>query len=470
MDESEQGDGCLMSLHQKKLKSGRVSYWAALRYNRKTIWKNAGSVKAEAKRLHDEWRQQIKDGTFDPEFLLSARPKVSQYAEHWLAQRRNRTADKDRSMVRLYVKPQAWLWDMKLEEVRSKHISKLVEAIRLASAVSDKTISNALTTLHTMWRDAIRDEIAGVNPVELPKGTLKTARKKEPEFYQPAEAVVLMRNMGVRPEVRMLWLLLFYTGMRKGEAAGRRWRDCQEALDLHALSVRDQYDGQPLKTERPRVVPIHPELAEALTQWAEMGWPAVYGRAPRPEDFIVPNPRTLLGLTDHASYELLFRSAVAVGVKWRGVHGCRHTFVTMARRAGCHKEDYTRITHNPKGDIVDGYTAATWEPLCKVIRSIAFDANQQITPTMGNGGKIAFLSTSKKADVPTDGHVFSGRAGLRSPSAPQQKPAENEGQKRPRQNPVKNSRIHRETVKSVPAWALAYAARAVGVLPVEVAA
>lgn len=461
-----------MALTARTLKGGRVVYWACIPMpGRKPVWRKAGSVKGEAVRLEKLWREQAKAGTLDLE-ALGVKPTVRAYLGRWLSKRTNRGAEKDGSRFRLYVEPRAWFLDLKLEEVRPMHIRKLVDEIRVSAAVSDKTISHVVSLLHTMYRDAIIEELAFVQPVVLPRKTLRTARKTDPSVYQPGQAVALMRNQAVRPEVRILWSLLFYTGMRKGEAVGRRWRDCEEAAGLKLLRVRDQYDGQPLKTETPRVVPIHPELERALEWWASTGWEAVNGRKPRPEDFIVPNPRTRGVLSDHASYELLYRSAKAVSVPWHGVHSTRHTFVTMARRSGAAKEDYERITHNARGDIVDGYTRTAWEPLCAVVRGIDFDGDQRMELIAGIQGKTAFLSPPSDGTFPTDSRESALSQGLRSPSAPPQKPLEKRGQKSRDQFPVNNFRKRRENNDSglTPAlWALADTANRFGILPKEVA-
>ena len=59
-----------------------------------------------------------------------------------------------------------------------------------------------------------------------------------------------------------------YTGMRRGEIAGLRWEDVR--FDLGRIDVRRSYSG-PTKTNKPRVVPLHRELAPILQAWRARG-------------------------------------------------------------------------------------------------------------------------------------------------------------------------------------------------------
>ena len=42
------------------------------------------------------------------------------------------------------------------------------------------------------------------------------------------------------------------------------------------------------KAERPRRVPVTPQLAAILADWKLRGWPAMFGRKPEPDDLILP--------------------------------------------------------------------------------------------------------------------------------------------------------------------------------------
>jgi hypothetical protein len=210
--------------------------------------------------------------------------------------------------------------------------------------------------------------------------------------------VLLTRHHAIPAPVRMLNGLCALAGLREGEACGRRWRDITEAAegDLPAMDVKSQYDDKPLKTKRPRVVPVHPELQRLLLDWASTGFREYVGRDPQPDDFVVPNcqPRARSKCWARTTYYKAFvESAQSAGVRPRTLHATRHTFVTLCRRAGAIKDHLRVVTHNPRGDIVDRYTHLDWEPLCRAVLCLNLEALQGAPRHLGTPrNAVGFLS------------------------------------------------------------------------------
>jgi hypothetical protein len=171
-----------------------------------------------------------------------------------------------------------------------------------------------------------------------------------------------------------MWIALaFFTGMREGEVCGIRWRDWDpSSTPLGALTVQGQYDRQPLKTDRPRIVPVHPALAWMLERWRATGFELIHCRRPRPDDPIVPN-RAGETHSKSSAYKQWRRACEAVGVSNRSLHSTRHTFITTCRRGGARKDYLERVTHNAAGDIVDTYTRFEWDPLCEAVLCLTVD-------------------------------------------------------------------------------------------------
>jgi len=67
----------------------------------------------------------------------------------------------------------------------------------------------------------------------------------------------------------------------------RRWRDYDhEVKPLGKLLVSSAWDRhakaeKPVKTERPREVPVHPTLASLLATWRLRGWKDMLNQAAR---------------------------------------------------------------------------------------------------------------------------------------------------------------------------------------------
>jgi len=175
------------------------------------------------------------------------------------------------------------------------------------------------------------------------------------------------------------------------------------------MTVLDQYDQKVLKTERPRKVPVHPKLAEALQAWAAEGFELYTGHRPQPDDFIVPNVSSRAQVRHHTRssfYKAFVRHAEAAGVRPRSLHSTRHTFISLCRRGGAPKDVLERITHNSKGDIVDQYTHFDWDPLCSAVLSMKLDVHPDVHPAIGSGGNSSALTGGAvrwfAAKTPTD--------------------------------------------------------------------
>jgi integrase len=311
-----------------------------------------------------------------------------QYAELWSKRRTNAYAPDEAALLRRYVYSRPWLSDMRLDEVKPRHVDRLIAEMR-AQGLSDKTITNAINVLKLAFKSAVREEAVAANPIVLEVRALKTAPTVEKETYTPAEVAVLTRHHTIPWPIRVLNALCLFAGLREGEACGRRWRDLSDAAPLSALLVRDQYGGKALKTERPRVVPVHPELAAILEKWATEGFELYTGQAPKPDDFIVPNVSSRRAADHHSRssfYKAFVKHAEAAGVRPRSLHSTRHTFISLCRRGGARKDVLERVSHNSRGDIVDRYTHLDWEPLCEAVLCLKIDVHPLLQPGTGNTG------------------------------------------------------------------------------------
>ena len=171
----------------------------------------------------------------------------------------------------------------------------------------------------------------------------------------------------------MLYTLQLYTGTRIGEACGRRFRDWQRDVGpLSALRVHTQYQDRPLKTAKrgdpkERLVPVHPELEQALEAWQASGFEAIYGRPPTEDDFISPDPRNMKARTESQATKAHKRDAEEIGITNHGTHGLRRWMISACRSAGARADVLEAITHNAAGTIIDVYTSWQWPALCEAI-------------------------------------------------------------------------------------------------------
>jgi integrase len=369
-----------MAVVPRKRKN-QVVYYVSNAVNGSAKWERVGTDKREAERRDGAMKREIAAGTY------CGRPTgastVGSYARDWLAARTNRSAEDERSWWHNHVTTRCrWFVDLKLEDVRVLHTVRLAKELALPYEVvggstrklSSKSVFNIFGVISTMFRDARIAELMVRNVCEMPRGTLNSKPTVRRQPYSTATVLTLATDDRLQADWRMFLILLFYTGMREGEACGRRFRDWDRNTEpLGALTVATQYNDQPLKTEdkvgeAPRVIPVHPHLERALDLWWREGFEHVYCRRPTKDDFIVPcRARKLGNHTRSSAYKLFRRALAAVGVETQSLHATRHTFITLARRDGARKDVLERVTHNARGEMIDAYTHFDWDPLCEAV-------------------------------------------------------------------------------------------------------
>jgi integrase len=257
---------------------------------------------------------------------------------------------------------------------------------------ADGSIVNILGVCSSVFELAILEGAIEHNPVKhIPSRKRPKKQGKGGVPYRHHEAVALMTDPRIPADRRVLHTLQALTGMRIGEACGRRWRDyALETPKLGAIHVWSQYDDQPLKTgravhEKERFVPVHPVLAKALAQWRLRGFAELYGRPPSDDDFIVPDPATMGARTRSKSGKDHRGDVEALGIYRPGrlTHGLRRWFISACRNASARTEVVELMTHNAKGEVIDAYTSWEWSTLCDEITKLEIDlhsANLVVLP------------------------------------------------------------------------------------------
>lgn len=349
----------------------------------------AGTTKKQALDLAAQRQREVRDGTYSKEHRTAA-VTVAAYAKSWGDKRMNKTADDDRARLRDHVIPH--IGHMRMADVEPPVVRDLILKLTKLDAISPKTIHNVFGTLSTMFRSAVFEKLIPATPCVLLKGMLPARPRKVKAIYEKADLRKLLTSEKIPLDRRVFYALAGLTGMRHGEVAGRRWRDWDpNTKPLGCLAVDTQYDDQPLKSPdgevRARRVPVHPTLAAILADWKTIGFVQRFGRAPRPEDYIVPSRRgvgyhrtvrrSLANLTETReateSSGRRLSDCEAAGVTPLTFHRLRDTCISLTRRDGARKDVFERVTHNASGDIVDGYTLFDWAPLCEATLALRFD-------------------------------------------------------------------------------------------------
>jgi len=140
------------------------------------------------------------------------------------------------------------------------------------------------------------------------------------------------------------------------------------------------------KTERPREVPVHPTLAKVLASWKLSGWRSEQGRAPRPDDLVVP---AVEGGCRNVGWALkLWHGDLdALGLRRRRHYDTRRTFISFGLGDGARKDLLRWVAHAP-GDVFDDYTSPPWPALCEEVAKLRVGLRQGEVVPLVTGGKL----------------------------------------------------------------------------------
>lgn len=225
----------------------------------------------------------------------------------------------------LYVRPD--LGAMRLGDVKRRHVQRLADSL-VAHGRSPSTVRNALMPLRVIFRRAIRDELASVNPcagIDLPAN-----RSARPEIVAPEEATRLVEALPT-PHDRALWATALYAGLRRGELMALRWCDVDLASGM--LRVERSYDPKAAEYVDPksrsgrRRVPVAGVLRDALDahRTSFEGDPdpeaLVFGEAGRPFDDVALRNRSRNAWADARLDPI-------------GLHAARHTAASLMIASG----------------------------------------------------------------------------------------------------------------------------------------
>jgi len=278
--------------------------------------------------------------------------------------------------------------DVPIEEITSADVrSWIVEDLR-TSGLAAKTIRNVHGVACAAFAFLVAAGHLERNPFLGHGKVLPKVGKRKIKAWTLRQVVAMLTapidytGELVFAVIRVKVALHVFAGFRDGEARNLRWRDLHDGAPLgrirltHQASQRGTAD-RPLKGARDewtaeRDVPVHAELAQLLTWWRREGFAMVYGYHPSDDDFLTPdwrNPaRPMTG--DQASKQFR-RFCRHLGLEPQGsYHSGRRFFITRAITGGAHSSRLNRITHNPRGDVLDGYDTPEWAELCAVVQAV----------------------------------------------------------------------------------------------------
>ncbi len=369
--------------------------WVGYDHDGKRVQKPTGLNVGEEAKARAVLRKIETKLVAGEEFGADGPITVEVYAERWLKERKARglaMADDDEARMYLHVIPR--IGEMVLADVRVRHIRDFVRAIRSENApmrdkpLAPRTVRHVYMMLHSMFREAVVDELLDVNPCVLKTGDLPKKIDSNPQWRAGAvftheEVAALISDARIDEDRRVFYGLLAVAGLRDGEAAALTWR----AIDvtqkpLHRLVIGQAFNSKlgvikSVKTETPRWVPVHPALAALLKTWRETGWKTFTGKEPKPDDLVVPRQSDLKPRRNNKIWAALQADIETLGFRSRRAHDLRRTLVSLWREDGGREDLVKLVTHGPPRDIMDLYTTIGWPTLCAEMLKLRVGGTKQ---------------------------------------------------------------------------------------------
>ncbi len=362
---------------------------------------------------------------------------VNRWAKSWIADRKTADLDwiNDEGRLRHHVLPT--LGAMLVASVRPPNIARLVHDLRFPEAAGDRlaqrTIYNIYSVISAMFRDAAINGVIEQTPCILTNQQLGPLIDSDPEWrigavHTREEAQQMISDARIPLDRQVTYGFGLLAGMRPGEAAAIRWRHYDPVMTpLGRLIVAVAFNSRKnkakgTKTEAVRAVPVHPTLAELLEEWRVFGWPAMFGRAPEPNDLIVPLPpaaaarrrsRTGDAYRGHDYMRKRWREVdfPALGwVRYREPYATKSTFITLAIEDGADPDIIRdRVTHSKRRrSAFDGYDRGPhWRETCSEV------AKLQIVRRVSVGDVVQLATVRATAAGSTDDE-FGGGGGSRT--------------------------------------------------------
>lgn len=289
-----------------------------------------GMTKVQAEKELTRILHELGEGTF----LEPSQQVLAVYLRDWLDARSDSWTDltnlRYSRIVENNIIPR--LGQIRLDQLEPRHIDQLYRDLKRVDGLSPKTIRCVHGVLHSSLKRAVRIKLIKANPSDNPD-----LPKPAPKAARAADRAGILRLLSVieKSQCRLPILVAIATGMRRGEVAGLKWEDFDEARGL--LVVRRsiaQVPGPRLiekqtKTGEARLIPIPPTLIAALIEERDI-------QRQRPDlpdgDWICrrPDGRQFSPNSITSSFK---RIAARAGVDIT-FHGLRHTQGTEQLNAG----------------------------------------------------------------------------------------------------------------------------------------
>ena len=335
---------------------------------RRQVSKQGYTTKRDAEAALRELTQSVDSGTLAKRSTRT----LGDYLDEWHALQEDRLrATTWHSYAMAINRIKSRLGQAKLQALEPLELERfyaylLAEGGRFGKGLSPKTVRNTHTVLRKALSDAERLGLVGRNAAASAR-----APSDDRTEYRTWSSDELRTFLDAVADDRLFaaYVLLITTGMRRGEVLGLRWFDLD--LDDGSLSVKNTWtttaggvrvDGPPKTVKSRRQVFLDPATVDALRAH----------RARQNEERLAAGPAwdtdckyvftdEIGGRFDPETFSKLFRRHTAsAGLPEIRLHDLRHSYATLALKAGVHPKVVSeQLGHATVGITLDLYSHVT---------------------------------------------------------------------------------------------------------------
>jgi excisionase family DNA binding protein len=215
-------------------------------------------VKEARLRLQELLSKQQRNLQLDRESVTLNDCLQDCYLRSFLPKLKPSTRKSYAQIIDKHIKPTFGGWA--LSAVRRKHVQEFVD--QLAGERSRQTLDNIRNVLRSIFREAIRDEQAGLNPGQL----IKMPPRKARERRQLPTRETLKKLLEVLDEpYRTLAFVALVSGCRIGELCARKWKeiDFNNKVIYIRLAIYNYQEHEPKGHRQKHPIP----LTDAEVRW-----------------------------------------------------------------------------------------------------------------------------------------------------------------------------------------------------------
>jgi integrase len=344
---------------------------APLGASRRQVRRRGFRTRREAQEALDRLKSSVDRG----EFVERSRESVGEYLEAWLPAIRGSlepsTLESYERNVRNHLLPT--LGAIRLQALTPDHLSDLYATLAESGRVdgrgglSARTVQYCHTILHRALGDAVRrgSVVRNVADYALVPAPRRKRRHAEMTTWTAREVATFLEATS-SDRLYLVWHVALFTGMRRGEVLGLRWRDTnlragRLRLVRQLRVVRHVPDFSDLKTDRSRrQVSVDPETVALLRQHrkAQLEERLMVGDGYQDGDLVFAKPDG-----EHYHPEAVSKVFDRRVARWRlpriTFHDTRHTWATLALEAGVHPKVVSeRLGHSSVAFTLDVYSHA----------------------------------------------------------------------------------------------------------------